>query len=254
MRFEYCWQSAGYGIKGFIKRYSPASIQRLVRLYKNREYNNLSTEKIFTRIYESGAWGKSDDPAGRFYSGSGSHKDDEVAAYVQSVGRFLGSFKVKPDVVDLGCGDFNVGRQLRGFCNRYIACDIVPNLIALNESQFKDLGVEFKVLDLVENELPPGKVAFVRQVLQHLSNDYISRFIARVPLSYKFLIVTEHLPSRQNFKHNVDKLTGPGTRMGNESGIVLTSPPFNLCPKIENQLCRIDSVDSGVLVTTLYSF
>jgi hypothetical protein len=241
-------------IKRFIKRNSPAPLLRLVRLYNNRKYNNLSTEQIFTRIYESGAWGKSDDPASPFYSGSGSHRDCEVAAYVQSVGRFLRSFEVKPDVVDLGCGDFTVGRQVRSFCNRYIACDVVPSLIAFNQAQFKDLGVEFKVLDLVENELPPGDIVIVKQVLQHLSNDQIGRFIARVPLSYKFLIVTEHWPSHANFKHNDDKLTGPGTRMGHESGIVLTSPPFSLRPKMVKQLCRFNSVDTGVLVTTLYCF
>ena len=241
-------------LRRFVKRNSPAPFLRLIRLWNNREYNKLSTEQIFTRIYESGAWGKSNDLASPFYSGSGSRRDGEVAAYVQSVGSFLRSFEVKPDVVDLGCGDFTVGRQVRSFCNRYIACDVVPSLIAFNQAQFKDLGVEFKVLDLVENELPPGDIVFVRQVLQHLSNDQISKFIARVPLIYKFLVVTEHLPSQANFAHNLDKLTGPGTRMGHGSGIVLTSPPFNLRPKKVKQLCRVNSVNTGVLVTTLYRF
>jgi len=136
-------------IRSFIKRNAPTPLLRLVRLYNNREYNNLSTEQIFTKIYEAGAWGKSDDPASPFYSGSGSRRDGEVAAYVQSVGSFLSSFEVKPDVVDLGCGDFSVGRQVRSFCNRYIACDVVPSLIAFNQARF---------------------------------NDLISRFIARVPL------------------------------------------------------------------------
>jgi hypothetical protein len=241
-------------IKRFTKRILPAPFLRLIRTYKNKEYNNLSTARIFTKIYESGAWGKSEDPASRFYSGSGSRRNDEIAPYVQSVANFLRSFEVKPDVVDLGCGDFTVGRQVRSFCNRYIACDVVPSLIAFNQARFNDLGVEFRVLDLVENELPPGDIVLVRQVLQHLSNDQISRFIARVPSSYEFLVVTEHWPSHENFKHNVDKPTGPGTRMGYESGVVLTSPPFNLRPKMAKQLCRVDSVDAGVLVTTLYSF
>ena len=241
-------------IKALIKRSLPASVLRLVRYYKNRGYNNLSTEQIFTRIYESGAWGKSEDPNRPFYSGSGSNKDHEIAVYVQSVGNFLRSFQVKPSVVDLGCGDFTVGSQIRKFCEPYVACDVVSNLIAFNRAKFKDLGVEFKVLDLIEDELPLGDVAFVRQVLQHLSNDQISRFVARVSSSYNFLVVTEHLPSRAKFEHNVDKLTGPGTRMGHESGIVLTSPPFNLRSKIEKELCRINSVDTGILVTTLYGF
>jgi hypothetical protein len=114
------------------------------------------------------------------------------------------------------------------------------------------LDVEFRALDLIEDELPPAEVAFVRQVLQHPSNDQIRKFIARASLTYKFLVVTEHPPSEANFKHNADKLAGPGTRMGHASGVVLTSPPFNLRPQTERQLCRINSVDTGVLVTTLY--
>ena len=239
-------------IKKLIKRSLPAPLLSRIRSYKNREYNDLSTEQIFTKIYESGAWGRSSDPANPFYSGSGSNREDEIAAYVQSVTAFLSSFAIKPDVVDLGCGDFTVGSQLRTFCNRYVACDIVPGLIAFNKARFQDLGVEFKALNLIEDELPPGDIAFVRQVLQHLSNDQISKFVARASLRYKFLVVTEHLPSHTQFQPNLDKLPGPGTRMGYDSAVVLTSPPFNLRPQMEKQLCRISSVDTGVLVTTLY--
>jgi hypothetical protein len=241
-------------VRRLIKRHAPDSFLRLVRLYNNREYNNLSNEHVFTKIYESGAWGKSDDSANPFYSGSGSRRDGEVAAYVQSAASLLRSFEVKPDVVDLGCGDFSVGRQLRSLCNRYVACDVVPSLIGFNQARYSDLAVEFKVLDLARDELSRGDIAFVRQVLQHLSNEQISGFIARAPHVYKFLVVTEHLPSQTNFKHNVDKLTGPGTRMGHDSGVVLTSPPFSLRSKMVKELCRVNSVDTGVLVTTLHGF
>ena len=72
-------------IKRLLKRNLPAPFLHAVRSYKNREYNNLSTEQIFTKIYEGGVWGKSNDPLNPFYSGSGSRSDDEVAAYLQSV-------------------------------------------------------------------------------------------------------------------------------------------------------------------------
>ena len=187
-----------------------------------------------------------------FYSGSGSHRNDEISAYLDAVANFLRSFERKPNAVDLGCGDFTVGLKFRSFCDRYTACDIVPGLIAVNKTRFGDLGVDFRVLDLIVDNLPDGDIALIRQVLQHLSNDQIGKFIARASLRYKFLVVTEHLPSHANFKHNVDKLPGPGTRMGHDSGVVLTSPPFNLRPNSEKHLCRTNSVDTGVLVTTLY--
>jgi hypothetical protein len=41
---------------------------------------------------------------------------------------------------------------------------------------------------------------------------------------------------------NVDKLTGPGTRMGHEVWVVLTSPPFNLRSKMVKELCRYEVI------------
>jgi hypothetical protein len=241
-------------VKRLIKRYAPDPFVRLVRRYNNREYNDLSNEQVFTKIYESDVWGKSADPLRPFYSGSGSRRDAEIAAYVQSVRDFLQSFESKPDAVDLGCGDFSVGRRVRSLCDDYVACDVVPNLIKFNKAHFSDLAVDFRVLDLARDELPRGDVGFVRQVLQHLSNRDIGGFVARAPYAFRHLVVTEHLPARETFRHNVDKLTGPGTRMGHDSGIVLTSPPFNLRSRATRELCRVNSIDGGVLVTTLYSF
>jgi hypothetical protein len=67
--------------------------------------------------------------------------------------------------------------------------------------------IAFKLLDLVKDKLPAGDVAIIRQVLQHLSNDQIARFVARAS-NYGFLVVTEHLPSRPDFRPNADKLAG----------------------------------------------
>ena len=91
------------------------------------------------------------------------------------MGRFLRTLDYKPDVVDLDCGDFHVGSRLRCLCSGYVACDIVEPLIAFNAKTFEGLGVDFRTLDLTKDELPSGEVVFVRQVLQHLSNDDIAR-------------------------------------------------------------------------------
>jgi len=241
-----------WAIKQAVKRNVPESIRRLVRSFKNRQYNKLSSEQVFTKVYESRAWGDSGDPSRPFFSGSGSHRIEETSTYVQSISEFLSTFDSKPDVADLGCGDFFVGSRIREHCNQYTACDVVPSLIEFNRNQFKELAVDFRALDLTRDELPRADVAFVRQVLQHLSNDQIKSFVRRAPLAYKYLVVTEHVPSKRLFKPNADKPAGPGTRMGYESGVVLTAPPFNLLPKYERQLCRVDSVDTGCLETTLY--
>ena len=80
------------------------------RSYRHRmTYKGLSTQEVFSKIYREGAWGASDKEGQTFYSGSGSHDSAIVSEYVASVNAFLKTLPEKPDVVDLGCGDFAVG-------------------------------------------------------------------------------------------------------------------------------------------------
>jgi len=230
---------------------------RAIRQYRSRgsfkEYRNLSTQQVFTKIYEGGVWGRSSDPSQPFFSGSGSHDDTAVSVYVQAVGDFLSTLDKKPDVVDLGCGDFAVGSKLRHLCRRYTACDIVPKLIEFNKEKYKSLNVDFGVLDLTTDELPDGDIVFIRQVLQHLSNKRILAAIPKISAKYKYLILSEPLPPTRVFDHNVDIPVGPHIRLGIQSGIVLTSPPFNLRVKSELQLCGAPEPKlGGLIITTLY--
>ena len=74
----------------------------------------------------------------KFYSGTGSHHKDFSEKYIKEVSKFLMTFKNKPDVVDLGCGDFFIGSQLRKFCNKYVAIDIFDGLIDHNKKIYND--------------------------------------------------------------------------------------------------------------------
>src|SRR6185312_7657498 len=161
-----------------------------------------SPQAIFSQVYRSKAWGDQ----GEFFSGFGSHIQPAVDAYVAALRPLLDISKA---VVDLGCGDFNIGRHIRPMCGKYIACDVVPELIEYNKLRFPD--VEFRCIDITADSLPGADIALVRQVLQHLNNDQIMRFLAKARI-YKSLIVTEHVPYGR-FKPNLDKATGSGIRI-----------------------------------------
>lgn len=215
---------------------------------KLKEYKGLTTEQIFIKIYEENAWGRSIKEPENYYSGSGSHDERIVRMYVASIRDFLGSFKIKPDVVDLGCGDFYIGQQIRYFCGNYIACDIVPSLIDHNKIKYVNQQVDFRVLDITQNQLPVAEIVFIRQVFQHLSNDQILKTIPKLTNGYKFIVLTEHLPIMKGFTPNLDKSPGPDVRLSNDSGVVLTEYPFNLRVKNERVLCEV--TDSGALIRT----
>lgn len=219
--------------------------------YFNDQYENLSTEQVFTKIYKDGVWGKSKDKKQIFFSGSGSHTPFIVSAYVNAVQEFLFSFNKKPSVVDLGCGDFSVGSKIRHLCCRYIACDIVKPVIKFNKKKYKNMNVDFQILDITKDELPNGDIVFIRQVLQHLSNEQISIVLPKILSKYKYMVLTEHLPSSEKFIHNIDKKAGPDIRLDFNSGLVLTSAPFDIKIKEERCLCEVEEI-GGIIKTILY--
>ena len=205
--------------------------------------------RVFSRIYREGKWGRATD----FYSGDGSHDPLIVEPYVEAVRRYLHSLERPVHVVDIGCGDFNVGRRLVDCTDSYTACDIVPELIERNRERFKDPRVRFQVLNAIEDELPAGNVVCVRQVLQHLSNEHIAAIAGKLK-RYPRWVITEHLPATADFEPNVDQRHGSSIRLEeSSSGVVLTASPFGVRPASERVLCEVPSY-GGVIRTVAYSF
>ncbi|MEO0527378.1 MAG: class I SAM-dependent methyltransferase, partial [Bacteroidota bacterium] len=187
-----------------------------------------------------------------FYSGIGSHDARIVNPYIDALLSFLTSFKHPLIVCDLGCGDFNVGKELVRHTRRYIAVDIVSDLIAYNQEKFKAENLEFHCLDIAVDDLPSGDCAILRQVLQHLSNTEVQQIASKL-IDYTYVIVTEHVPQGQ-FIPNKDIVSGQGIRLKKQSGLNLLAPPFNFKAKEEKQLVSVAvNGDKEAIVTTLYS-
>ncbi len=207
-----------------------------------------TTKDAMKQVYKNNLWGGSESD---FYSGVGSHDPEIVIPYVNTVESFLASFKIPLIVCDLGCGDFNVGMQLVDYVKRYIAVDIVPDLILRNKAHFKVENLEFHCLDIATENLPLGDCAIVRQVLQHLSNAEVQRIIDKL-YQYKYVILSEHIPEG-DFIPNIDIISGQGIRLKKHSGIDLMAPPFGFKVKGHKELLSVQSQDNkGVIITTLY--
>ena len=211
-----------------------------------------SNRTVFSNVYQKKLWGiASPENESPFYSGPGSSDPQIVDPYVDTVKRFFSNLSTKKKAVDLGCGDFRVGSRIVDSFDPYIACDVVPELVHFNQQYWRHLPVEFRVVDLVKDEIPTGDVLILRQVLQHLSNDDISKFTQLLPQGFSYLLVTEHLPSKNDFLANKDKVSGADIRLGSGSGVVLTKPPFNLNYKSAKTLLSVPQF-GGSIVTTLY--
>ncbi|WP_344712318.1 class I SAM-dependent methyltransferase [Winogradskyella damuponensis] len=200
------------------------------------------------QVYDLHLWGGKDFD---FYSGDGSHNIKIVEPYLHSVSTFLKSHNNSLSVCDLGCGDFNTGKQLINYTKKYIGIDIVENLIERNKTLFKAENLEFHCLNIVEDELPKTDCVILRQVLQHLSNTEIQKIIKKLS-HYKYLILTEHLPVG-NFTPNIDIISGQGIRIKKNSGVNLLEAPFNLKIVEAQKLSQITlDNNKGIIKTTLY--
>lgn len=207
------------------------------------------TKAAMEQVYEMNLWG---GDTSDFYSGEGSHRSEIIAPYLDAVTSFLTSFEHPLTVCDLGCGDFNVGKKLVKYTKKYIAVDIVYDLIEHNKAVCKEKNVEFHCLDLAKDDLPSGDCAIVRQVLQHLSNNEVQQILKKV-IHFKYIILTEHLPEG-DFIPNKDIISGQGTRLKKESGLQITKSPFHFKVKEEKLLGKVTlQKGKGVVETILYT-
>jgi len=206
------------------------------------------TKDAMEQVYEMNLWGGDNFD---FYSGSGSHHPELVDPYIEVLTSFLTSFETPLVVCDLGCGDFNVGKEFVTHTRKYIAVDIVAKLIERNKEVFKEANLEFYCLDIAVDDLPSGDCALLRNVLQHLSNTEVQDIVSKLT-DFKYVVLTEHVPE-EDFTPNKDIISGQGIRLKKQSGLDLLAPPFNLKVKEEKQLLSVPAKDSkGTIVTTLY--
>jgi hypothetical protein len=154
----------------------------------------------------------------------------------------------KLTVVDLGCGDFELGRQLvaRAQSANYIGCDIVPELVENLSTRYANERVRFKCLDIVADELPDGDVCLIRQVLQHLSNAEIMKVLRKLH-KFRRVYITEGYPVEVSGLANPDKLTSHDIRFdlrtGRGRGVELDKEPYCVPARelfrVSNDVCEI---------------
>lgn len=207
------------------------------------------TKAAMEQVYALKLWG---DNGTNFYSGEGSHHATIVRPYLEAVTSFLTSFEKPLIVCDLGCGDFNIGKELVQFTQKYIAVDIVPELVKRNKTTFTADNLVFQCLDIAVDDLPVGDCALVRQVLQHLSNTEIKSIVRKLA-HFKYVILTEHLP-KGDFIPNEDIISGQGIRLKKQSGVDLLTSPFHMKITAVTEIAKVTLPDEkGEIVTTLFT-
>lgn len=214
-----------------------------------RKLAQLDSQSLFSEIYRNGYWGSSSQSP--FFSGSGSHDETQTIPYLNALKSLITSLAKSPVMIDLGCGDFNIGRQLYGLSRHYYGIDIVPELIAYNQQHFEADNLTFQCMNATAEQLPVGDILLIRQVLQHLGNNEIQAVLKQAR-HYPYVILTEHIPAG-TFTPNKDKPSGPDSRLRIKSGVDITAAPFSFDGYTNELLCSVATGDfPGIVETRLY--
>ena len=188
----------------------------------------------FNRIYADGTWGR--DAARRGTSGTGSTLaiTQEYRAYIED---FIKTHGVT-SVVDAGCGDWGFSSAIEWGEASYLGVDIASDVIAAVRSRHESDKVRFQVGDITD-DLPAADLLISKDVLQHLSNTLVRRFISNNlrPGKYKWVILTN------------DRGRGnPDVASGGYRAIDLAAPPFKVKGLVDlpitfgNEITKITSL------------
>jgi SAM-dependent methyltransferase len=207
-------------VKRFVPRPILAAYDRERLRWDMARSRGKSREEIFSDIYANNRWG---GQPGSYVSGTGS-LPDVIGSYISVLRALIHSERVKC-IVDLGCGDFEVGCRILSPDLSYVGCDIVPGLAARNAARFANARIEFRNLDIVTDPLPEGDLCIIRQVFQHLSNGDIAT-VLRKARQYPLLVVTDEQVVGDRSDWNIDIVPYHGTRRLFGQGLKLEAEPF----------------------------
>lgn len=143
----------------------------------------MNNKEVFSGIYQSHKW--SDDSYTKPLSGEGS-VPELVAPYVEFVQRVINRFDIK-SVLDCGHGDWSMWRDFRFEGSDYLGFDVADGLSEKVSATFGSENRKFFQSDFCYSELPEADLLMTKDVLQHLSNDDVQRFLQNVS-NQKYLI------------------------------------------------------------------
>lgn len=238
-------------LRSIIRQFVPQSVlearARRASAKAEAEYSGRALPEVFASIYEQNRWGTGET---RYYSGPGSHDEAYVRPYVLAIEQFVEKLPRPVSAVDIGCGDFNVGRQVAPLFDSYLGCDVVLAVVEENRARF---GNMFLHCDATRDPIPSADVVIIREVLQHLSNANIGAVLANLKANteFRYLIVTEAVYVGPGFVPNADIITGEwAMRAERKSGVDLSAAPFSIKEKSRKVLSEVPASSRNVVYRT----
>lgn len=188
-----------------------------------------NTEQVFTDIYKKKHWGT--NKKGEGVSGPGS-RIKNTEKYRELLQNFLKKNQIH-SVVDVGCGDWQFSRVLDWKGIDYIGYDVVGSLIKKNREKFGAKNIHFRHANGIELDLPKADLLICKDVLQHLTNEDVHKFISQFH-KFKYCLITNDVNPKTLSS------TNPQIERGGHRNLDLSKPPFSLKgEKVLDYWCEI---------------
>lgn len=199
--------------------------------------------EIFTEIYETCKWGNNTNSMYKGSSGGGSEPIINITTYVPFLKDFIAN-KCIVSVVDLGCGDFKVGKDIYDDLKyvKYYGYDAYADVIAYNKLNNQDTKYNFTHLDFYSNkeQIYSGDLCILKDVLQHWKNEDIYYFLDYLVSSKKFKYILICNCCKQRFDDEDIIKTGDWRELSAECNPLKKYNPKILYKYSSKQVCLID--------------
>jgi SAM-dependent methyltransferase len=186
------------------------------------------TDKVaqkFSAIYHNKTWDE------KVLSGPGS-RPDRNRKYLRLVQRMVNSGRYQ-SVLDIGCGDWSLGRCIDWSSVRYCGVDVVSHVVEGNQNRFGRENVEFSCLNLIDDDLPPADLVIIKDVLQHLPTPAVSVALEKLSAYRAVLAVNDCVRESRYFRFRVvprwfavDPAPNIEIEPGDYRPVALNEPPF----------------------------
>ena len=118
--------------------------------------------------------------------------------FVKFINKFLEDHNDIHTVVDIGCGDWQIGKHFDLANRKYIGCDVSDYIIKKTKAKFASANREFLHLDAISDELPKGDLVICKDVMQHLCNRDIHCLLSKISI-FRYIIIKNDIYDTQNF-------------------------------------------------------
>jgi hypothetical protein len=109
----------------------------------------------------------------------------------------------------------------------YTGVDVVSAVVTRNQAQFGASNIRFQQADITgEGQLPSADLLLSKEVLQHLPNDDVAKFLSRHLHKFKYCLITNDLDPTSATSENVN------IKRGAYRTLDIRRPPFNVSAEL----------------------